>query len=529
MIGQYRIKNLIGAGGMGIVYAAEHTLIGRPAAVKVLLPEFSHNQSIVARFFNEAKAATAIRHPGIVEIFDFGWHTDGSAYIVMEFLDGETLGARRKRGQMSLAAALTFIRQIARALAAAHGKGIVHRDLKPDNIFIVPDPENPQSERIKLLDFGIAKLAGENTNQNRTRTGAVIGTPTYMSPEQCRGVAVDHRADLYSLGVILYKLLAGRAPFVGEGEGDVLAAHIHVPPPLMSSFVPNIPPAVEQLVQRLLQKAPADRPQTADEVVAMIDAAMGNVVEATPKPPPGPVPAPSGPFAPLPSIFPTPSSPTQPTTLSGAAGNTPVPTEPRRSGKTAMIAALVASGIAGIVIAFALSHANKSAGPRPSAAIETHAAAAESAPAAAAESAPAPAPEATPATAAPTPAATPAPATPTPAATPAAVPEAAPATPPPSEDKPVAAVETPPTVALDLVTNPWHAEVWLGTTFVGSTPIHGTLAAGDAAVKLTVKKPGYKDQVISVVPSAAIDLHVDLHALPKQTTKSNRDQSVNPF
>jgi serine/threonine-protein kinase len=216
-VGQYRIKNLIGTGGMGVVYEAEHTLLGRPAAVKVLLPQYSQNQSIVARFFNEAKAATAIRHPGIIEIFDFGWHTDGAAYIVMEYLDGETLGARRKKGPMSWQAVLAVTRQIAGALAAAHNKGIVHRDLKPDNVFIVHDPEVPGGERIKLLDFGIAKLAGEQTGEHKTRTGAVIGTPTYMSPEQCRGVAIDNRADLYSLGVIMFRLIAGRAPFVGAG------------------------------------------------------------------------------------------------------------------------------------------------------------------------------------------------------------------------------------------------------------------------------------------------------------------------
>src|SRR5687768_1933463 len=271
MVGQYRITGTIGKGGMGAVYSAEHTLIGRVAAIKLLLPELSQNQEIVTRFFNEARAATAIRHPGIVEIYDFGYHSDGSAYIVMEFLQGEPLATRMARGRMASQSALAIVRQIAGALFAAHSKGIVHRDLKPDNVFLVPDPEVAGGERIKLLDFGIAKLAGDHAHNNKTRTGSVMGTPTYMAPEQCRGVAVDLRADLYSLGCILFEIFAGRPPFVGEGSGDVLAAHIHVPPPLLSTVVAGVPQPIEALVQRLLAKSPADRYQSADEVIRAID------------------------------------------------------------------------------------------------------------------------------------------------------------------------------------------------------------------------------------------------------------------
>src|SRR6185436_13633062 len=248
VIGQYRITGVLGGGGMGMVYAAEHKLLGRTAAVKLLLPELSSKQEIVQRFFNEARAATAIKHPGIVEIYDFGWTDDGSAYIVMELLQGETLRARRKRGPMRLSSALAVTRQMAGALGAAHAKGIIHRDLKPDNVFLVADPEVPGGERIKLLDFGIAKLAVFSSGLHKTRTGAVIGTPAYMSPEQCRGVAIDARADLYSLGCILFELCTGQPPFVGEGEGDVLAAHIHVPAPKLSSLASGIPKEIEALV-----------------------------------------------------------------------------------------------------------------------------------------------------------------------------------------------------------------------------------------------------------------------------------------
>ncbi len=275
--GQYRVTGILGEGGMGVVYAAEHTLLARPAAVKVLLPELSGNQEIVKRFFNEARAATAIRHPGIVEVYEVGRIDDGSAYIVMEHLEGETLRARRRRAPMRWSTALAIVRQIAGALGAAHAKGIVHRDLKPANIFLVPDPEVPGGERIKLLDFGIAKLAGSLSGQHMTRTGTVIGTPTYMAPEQCRGVAVDSRADLYALGCILFELCTGQPPFVCEGEGDILVAHIREQPPTIASLTSGVPQEIEAIVQRLLAKSPLDRVQTADELIRLIDAAKATI------------------------------------------------------------------------------------------------------------------------------------------------------------------------------------------------------------------------------------------------------------
>src|SRR3954470_19942719 len=276
ILGQYRVTGTIGHGGMGIVYAAEHSLLGKPAAIKVLRSELSQRQDVVARFFNEARAATAIRHPSIIEIYDFGWTRDGAAYLVMELLEGETLARRASRVRLRWSAVLAIARQIAGALAAAHAKGIVHRDLKPENVFLVPDPEVPGGERIKLLDFGIAKLAADTSpTVTVTRTGAVIGTPTYMAPEQCRGVAVDHRAALYALGCVIYELCCGRPPFRGEGSGDVLAAHIYMPVPAMSTAKAEVPEAVEALVRRLLAKAPGDRLQTAEEVIFAIDAVNG--------------------------------------------------------------------------------------------------------------------------------------------------------------------------------------------------------------------------------------------------------------
>ncbi len=476
-IGQYRITGKIGVGGMGVVYSAEHALIGRAAAVKVLLPEYSQNQAIVARFFNEAKAATSIRHPGIVEIYDFGWHTDNSAYIVMEYLQGETLAARRKRVGMHPSAALAAVRQIAGALGAAHGKGIVHRDLKPDNIFIVPDAEVPGGERIKLLDFGIAKLLGEQNNQSQTRTGSVIGTPAYMSPEQCRGVAVDHRSDLYALGVMLFELCAGRPPFVGEGAGDVLAAHIHLAPPALSSLAPGVPAPIEMLVAHMLAKAPADRPQSAAELIQLIDGVSSQVVTGTQLPLRGSMPV-------LPAITST------PTTLSGAA--TPIPTEGRKRSRTVLVSAIAAAAIGAVVVVLTLGG---STSPSPK----------EPAPASAPEPAPTPAP---------------------PAPTPAPV-AAAPEAPVPAVAAP-APVE-PATVELSIASTPNDVEVLVDGKRLGATPYVGSLPKSDAEVKITLRKAGYKDKVLTVRANAAITESVKLEAKPRTTSTRNRDQSVNPF
>jgi serine/threonine-protein kinase len=203
-IGQYQIVRKIGEGGMGAVYLAQHALLGRSAAIKVLLPALSSQREVVERFFNEARATTTVSDPGIVSVFDFGYHTDGSAYIVMELLEGESLETRVHRGPLPVVDALKITRQVAGSLAAAHACGIVHRDLKPENLMLVRDPEAQGGERPKILDFGIAKLTSDAPDRSRTRTGTLLGTPIYMSPEQCRGSGlVDHRSDIYSLGCVV--------------------------------------------------------------------------------------------------------------------------------------------------------------------------------------------------------------------------------------------------------------------------------------------------------------------------------------
>ena len=277
-VGNYRITDLLGTGGMGAVYRAEHVLLGKRAAVKVLLPERTQSQEIVDRFFNEAKAASLIRDPGIVEIFDYGRMADGNAYIVMELLEGESLGERlRSDGVFSANHAVSIARHVAGTLAAAHRGGIIHRDLKPDNVYLVKDPAMPRGERAKLLDFGIAKLAtGDKPSELvKTETGRLMGTPYYMSPEQCRGAGrVDHRTDVYSLGCMLYQMLTGRPPFMLEGAGEILAAHIHVPPMPLRAHEPSVPPALEEVVLRMMEKDPAQRYQTMAQVVDALNAVV---------------------------------------------------------------------------------------------------------------------------------------------------------------------------------------------------------------------------------------------------------------
>ena len=267
-VGNYRIVSKLSIGGMGTVYKAEHTLIGKHAAVKVLHPELSSNHDIVNRFFNEAKATTTIKHPGIVEIFDYGRMKSGNAYLTMEFLEGMSLAHRmRMRDRMGEGEAAMLLRGVCSALGAAHAKGIVHRDLKPDNIFLTPDPDSAIGERPKLLDFGIAKLTDIGLAGSATKTGAVMGTPTYMSPEQCRGTGdVDARADLYSIGCIFYELVTGNPPFTNLGAGELIGAHLYLEPEPPSTVVPDLHADTVKLIMALLRKRPAERPQTAKEL-----------------------------------------------------------------------------------------------------------------------------------------------------------------------------------------------------------------------------------------------------------------------
>jgi len=216
LFGNYRIVRLLGEGGFGEVYLAENPLIERRAAVKVLHTAVAQDSELVRRFLNEARAASAIRHRNIIEVFDAGVTPEGAPYILMEFLEGVLLQRRlAERGRLTLPQTLEIARQAGSALAAAHAAGIVHRDLKPENLFLVPDLGPPGGERVKILDFGIAKIkrAGGTGGTLRTQTGLIMGSPAYMSPEQCKDSAdVDLRSDIYSFAIIVYEMLTGRTP-----------------------------------------------------------------------------------------------------------------------------------------------------------------------------------------------------------------------------------------------------------------------------------------------------------------------------
>jgi serine/threonine-protein kinase len=291
--GSYRLRSRLGQGGMGQVYRADHPDPAKRAAVKVLLPHLCERTQVVGRFFNEAKAASRIKHAGIVEIYDYGTNEDGSAYIAMEYLEGESLGARITRGRLPFDLTLELAGQVAGALAAAHREGIIHRDLKPDNIFLVADPSLPHKLRIKLLDFGIAKLA-EGSEVEATRAGLVMGTPRYMAPEQTQGAGgVDRTADLYALGCIVYEMISGRPPFLETSPGEVMAAHILEDAQPLRELVPDVPAALADAVTKAMEKTPAKRFQSAIEMARAMGAPPASVA-ASPRPSRSPPPAARG-------------------------------------------------------------------------------------------------------------------------------------------------------------------------------------------------------------------------------------------
>ena len=277
---RYRIDSLLGEGGMGRVYAAEHVLMRKRLAVKVLHRELTTVPEVVARFEREAMAAANIDHPNVAAATDFGKLVDGAVFLVLEYVQGRNLRDEIAAGPLPLERALHIGRQIASALASAHALDIVHRDLKPENVMLVEKAADP--DFVKVLDFGIAKVPiGETQDGSSgkpiTKVGMVFGTPEYMAPEQALGQAVDGRADLYALGVILYEMLAGIRPFSSKSQVGILGQQLSKPPPRFAERAPGIaiPPQVEQLTLKLLAKEAGDRFQSAEETVAGFDAMLG--------------------------------------------------------------------------------------------------------------------------------------------------------------------------------------------------------------------------------------------------------------
>jgi serine/threonine protein kinase len=265
---KYHLEARLGIGGMGTVYRARHVLIDRPVAVKVLNQRFVEDEAARKRFRREARAAGRLQHTNAVTVTDFGESNDGYVYLVMELLEGRTLrDVLAKEAPLDAARSVSLMLQISAAVGAAHEAGIIHRDLKPANIFIVQRAEVPAL--VKVLDFGIAKLAAESFDEDEpmtlTQVGTIIGTPRYMAPEQCNGAMLTPAADVYSLGVILYEMLTGTVPFSGSTPLAIAMKHTSEIPRSPRDFVSSIPPALEEIVLHTLEKQPQDRPANAEE------------------------------------------------------------------------------------------------------------------------------------------------------------------------------------------------------------------------------------------------------------------------
>jgi len=370
-IGNYLVTQKLGEGGMGSVYLAEHPAIGKKVALKVLHSEFSTNQEVAARFFHEAKAVNDIGHPNIVDIVDFGIIQSGNGreqlvYFIMEYLAGVTLSHLIKtESPLPPERALSIALQVADALSASHKCGIVHRDLKPDNIILLQ--RGRERDFVKLLDFGIAKLTGGNAmGSHRTRTGIVMGTPAYMSPEQCEGRdSLDLRTDVYALGIVIYEMLTGRVPFLGEGYGEILVQHLTQRPIPPSQFR-ILAPHIEIVVMKALEKRPDMRYPTMEEFMrAMSDSVgyveahggLGGFLQRQLTPSSAPLPSvrlTPTPMTPLPGTLIAPGIATPaPTTLSSAAAHshTMPPPSGSKVGYIVAGAAVVLAAVVGIVVA----------------------------------------------------------------------------------------------------------------------------------------------------------------------------------
>jgi serine/threonine-protein kinase len=462
-VSEYTIEDKLGEGGFGSVYRAMQTVIGKPVAIKVLNRQYSSSPEMVSRFLAEARAVNQIRHRNIIDIFSFGRLDDGRQFYVMELLEGMTLDRyAAAKGPLAPEEAIPLLRGVARALDAAHAAGIAHRDLKPENVFLTHDEDGRAFP--KLLDFGIAKLAPDAGQTHKTRTGTPLGTPLYMSPEQCRGRDVDTRTDVYSFGVLTHQLLTGQLPFEGESVMDVLLNHMSSPPPPMSSVRPDLAPALDAPVLHMLEKEAARRPRSLlaalDELArAAIDAGYA-LDPATTRTPELVVPPPSGAAPPRAS---TPRAGTPPlhgtlaeakTALQG--GHVATPSRGSERAPRRRMGVWIGVGLAALAGAAAVALAlgdEAPAPPRPAA------------PARAETAAPAPLPSA---------------------------PEVAPARAP----------EPPEPVEIVVQAVPAGVDIYRGDERLGAAPGPVRLARGDAKVTLTLRAAGYKPADVEVVPTA---------------------------
>jgi eukaryotic-like serine/threonine-protein kinase len=499
-VGNYKVLAQIGEGGMGAVYLAEHPLIGKKVAIKVLHAELSRVQDAVSRFFTEARAVNAIGHENIIDIADFGSMPEGETYFIMELLEGDTLAQRlRKGGTMTVPVAMEIIGQVCSALSAAHAHGIIHRDLKPDNIFLVR--RGGRDTFVKVLDFGIAKLIVDTPGSAKTRTGVVIGTPHYMSPEQCTGKGViDARSDIYSVGLIIYEMLTGRLPFDAESFAELLVAHLTQAPTPPRALNYSIPEEVQTVILKCLEK---DRDKRYPNVDALAEALAQAVPNAKTTFRPGPIgatsaaptlaataataigmpmvtgmsPAPSTPTAQAPAAAPMTApmaASVQQTTLSASVGQVQVPTTsglaPAPAARKSIVPLAAAAAGGGLAIVFAVMFFMRGS----------------SAPPAAPALSPAPVAASTP---------TPAPA----AAAPTPAPAAAPA---PAKT----------TVSVVVESTPKGAGIYRvsDNVLLGQTPATLDLPRGSTPVALELRLDGYKSTPAPVTPDRNVELSVVL-------------------
>jgi len=458
--GKYRIESVLGRGGMGVVYAGLHTLLGKRVAIKILRVQFEDDADILSRFTQEARAASAIGSAHIIDITDFGEVEGGAAYFVMEYLDGEPLSAFMKRtGPVAPDRAVSIVEQICRGLQSAHKHGIVHRDLKPDNVFLLR--RDDRSDFVKILDFGIAKVAG--AAGPRTRSGMVFGTPHYMAPEQAAGDPVDGRTDVYALGVILFELLVGKVPFDADSFMAILTKHMYSPTPSLSSMRadPDRSPNLDEIVMKAMNKRPEERWQSMDELRTAL-------LEVVPLTTTGNLLVGSGP-RPIDTATRPSRSAVAATGSAASAGSSMSLPAAGRGARIALFAGLPLLAMVGGAIYLAQS-------PTTTAPI---------------------APAAIVAPAVPGAAGVPAPATP-----------AAPVAPSPTSEVPAPPAPAAPAVRVRIVSSPMGATVWDGETTLGPTPLE--LDRPEAPRELTVRADGYEAQTIQLGPDVAESMDVTL-------------------
>lgn len=453
MAGEYRILRRLGAGGFGTVYEAEHPVLKRKAAVKVLHARRTVDSAAVARFISEAQSANQIKNRHIVDIFSFGKLPTGQHFYVMDLLDGAALDRYlQEKTKLPPEVALPLLRPVATALDALHEHGIIHRDVKPPNIFLAWESNNEVVP--KLLDFGLVKLLSDSPVH--TASGVPMGTPFYMSPEQCRGEKVDARADVYSFGIICHELMAGQPPFTGDTPAAVLVAHLVKPPPRLSAVCPELPPALDAPILHMLAKEAADRPASVGAAFAELEEAArsaGINVEA------------GFPHLPRPTL---PAPPDESLSYAGVAENSVGARSEADGSQTRLRQAIIAGALLVLLAGGGLySLLGKERGEN--SALASAGDAVPSAPAPSVANAPLPPPAAR------------------------------------SVEAP-----TPLVAELTLLGVPDGTRVSLGDEPLGETPAKIPLRFGSEALELTLSARGYESKTVRVVPNGSVSLNVTL-------------------